>query len=184
MNRKHDLKCLCAHASHIHSFVLRKGIDKDPYIFTSLLSLYIHCDDPLSAELLFRGRKTKGLIAWNAMISGFSHNRMPYEALSLLEQMVSEEIKPDETTIASALSSCSQLSTLRLGKEIHFFALKGGLMGDNYVSCAIIDMYAKCGVIHLSKRFFDQLKEIDTASWTVLISGYGVNGNGKMSVQL
>ncbi|GAA0184950.1 hypothetical protein LIER_32238 [Lithospermum erythrorhizon] len=175
---------ILGYGRQIHSFVLRKGIDKDPYIFTSLLSLYIHCDDPLSAELLFRGRKAKGLIAWNAMISGFSHNRMPYEALSLLQQMVSEEIKPDETTIASALCSCSQLSTLRLGKEIHCFALKGGLMGDNYVSCAIIDMYAKCGVIHLSKRFFDLLKEKDTASWTVLISGYGVHGNGKMSVQL
>lgn len=45
-------------------------------------------------------------------------------------------------------------------------------------------MYAKCGCIELSRRFFDNLTEKNSASWTAMISGYAVHGLGHEALLL
>lgn len=80
--------------------------------------------------------------------------------------------------------ACSQLSAVRLGKEMHSFALKADYCEDSYLSSSAIDMYAKCGFIDDARVFFDRLKMKDAVSWTVMITGYAVNGLGKEAVDL
>lgn len=89
------------------------------------------------------------------MVAGYSQNGLPDTALDVFRQMVLDAVQPREISLVSVLGACSQLSALRLGKEAHCFALKGQLMKDSFVNCAIIDMYAKCGLIKTwhGKRF-------------------------------
>ncbi|GMY15433.1 pentatricopeptide repeat-containing protein At1g18485 [Fagus crenata] len=177
------LKCLC-YGKEIHGFVLRNGLEMDSFIGISLLSLYVQCRKVLSARALFDRMENKILVSWNAMISGYSQNGLPDESLNLFRQMLFDGIQPYEIAITSIFGACSQLSALRLGKEMHCFALKAHLTEDIFVGCSLIDMYAKIGCIEQSQRVFDSLKEKDEASWNVIIAGYGIHGHGNKAMEL
>lgn len=172
------------YGKEIHGFVLRNCLERDSFILISLISLYIQCGKLLSAQVLFDNMEDKNIVAWNAMIDGCTRNEHPNKALYLLRKMVINGIKPQEIALMSGLGACSQLSSLQIGKEIHCFAIKAQLTDDKYLTCSIIDMYAKSGLMELSREVFDQLKEKDVASWSVTISGYGINGNGKEAIKL
>ncbi|KAK9748177.1 hypothetical protein RND81_02G041200 [Saponaria officinalis] len=168
----------------IHGFVLRNGLDKDSFINVSLLSLYFLCDKSHYARSLFDRIENKNLVSWNAMISGFTQTGSPVEALDVFRAL--RGFQPDEITLTSLLAACSQLSCLRLGKEIHGSILRNDRSKDVFIFSSIIDMYAKCGCLELSRRFFDRLTltERDLASWNVVISGYGYHGAGNEALVL
>ncbi|KAG8661612.1 pentatricopeptide repeat-containing protein At1g18485 [Manihot esculenta] len=180
----------CAHlkslrcGKEVHGFVLRNGLETDSFICVSLLSLYIHCGKSSSARVIFDGMEDKNLVSWNAMISGYSQNGLPDEALTLFRKLLSNGIQPCDIAILSVLGACAKLSALRLGKETHCYALKSLLMEDVFVSCSTIDMYAKCGCIEESRSVFDGLRDKDVASWNAIIAAYGVHGKGKEAIKL
>ncbi|KVH99308.1 pentatricopeptide repeat-containing protein At1g18485 [Cynara cardunculus var. scolymus] len=178
-----DLKLL-SYGKQIHGFVLRNRLETDSHISNSLLSFYIHCGKPLLAKLIFDELENKNLVSWNVMITGYSQKKQPNEALDLFRRMMSSGIQPYEIATMSVLSSCSQLSTLRLGQAIHCFALKKSLMRDVFVNSSIIDMYAKTGCIKASQIVFDQSNKKHVGLWTVLIAAYAIHGRPKEALEL
>lgn len=172
------------YGKEIHGFTLRNGFEKDPFIVISLLSLYMHCDKSSSAKVLFDGMENKSSVSWNAMITGYLQNGFPLEALTHFRQMVSNGFRPCEIAIMSVFGACSQLSSLRLGKETNCYALKANLMDDVFISCSVIDMYAKCGCIENSRWIFDNLTIKDVAFWNAMIIGYAIHGDGKEAIHL
>ncbi|KAJ8637306.1 hypothetical protein MRB53_011573 [Persea americana] len=168
----------------IHGFVLRFGLESDSFIGISLLSLYVQCGKVVEARVLFSRMEERNIVSWNAMISGYSQNGFSNEALNLFRQMQQEGVQPYEITIIAVLTACAQLSALRLGKEMHCFALKANLIDDAFVGSSLIDMYAKCGCIDQSHIFFNRLREKDAVSWTVMIAGYGIHGCGGEAIEL
>ncbi|KAJ6374044.1 hypothetical protein OIU78_029699 [Salix suchowensis] len=120
-----SLLLACAHlkslqyGKEIHGYVLRNGLETDCFVGTSLLSHYIHCGRASSARVLFDRMKDKNLVSWNAMISGYSQNGLPYDSLALFRKSLFEGIQSHEIAIVSVFGACSQLSALRLGKEAH-----------------------------------------------------------------
>ena len=120
----------CAHlkfmryAKQIHGFSLRNGLEGDSFIGISLMSLYIQCNKILYARALFSRINDKDLVCWNTMLTGYTQLELPDEAFHLFRQMFSSGVRPYEIAVTSAFGACSQLSALRLGKELHCFALK------------------------------------------------------------
>ncbi|KAL5146607.1 Pentatricopeptide repeat-containing protein [Glycine soja] len=168
----------------IHGFMLRNCLELDEFIGISLMSLYIQCGSMLLGKLIFDKMENKSLVCWNVMITGFSQNELPCEALDTFRQMLSGGIKPQEIAVTGVLGACSQVSALRLGKEVHSFALKAHLSEDAFVTCALIDMYAKCGCMEQSQNIFDRVNEKDEAVWNVIIAGYGIHGHGLKAIEL
>ncbi|XP_022135532.1 pentatricopeptide repeat-containing protein At1g18485 [Momordica charantia] len=185
-----SLLLACARSGHlqygkeIHGFVLRNGLEMDSFVAISLLSLYIHCSKPFYARTYFERMEDRNLVCWNTMLSGYSQNKLPNETLSLFRQMLSEGLEPTEIAIVCILGACSQLSNLHLGKEVHCFVLKTHLMEDIFVACSLIDMYAKSGCLEQSQRVFNGLNEKEVASWNVMITGFGVHGQGNEAMVL
>lgn len=172
------------YGKEIHGFVLRNGLEMDSFVAISLLSLYLHCSKPIYARTYFERMEDKNLVCWNAMLSGYSQNELPNEVFSLFRQMLSEGLEPNEIAIVSILGACSQLSTVSLGKEVHCFVLKNRLIEDNFVACSLMDMYAKSGCLEQSQRIFNGLNEKEVASWNVMITGFGVHGQGNEAGEL
>ncbi|KAK8357811.1 hypothetical protein V6Z11_A05G445600 [Gossypium hirsutum] len=185
-----SLLLACSHmkslrfGKEIHGYLIRIGLETDPFIVISLLSLYIRCGKSASARVLFEEMENKSLVSWNALIAGYSQNGLPDEALVLFRQMLSDGIQHDEISINSVFGACSQLSALRLGKEAHCYALKAHLAEDIFVGCSIIDMYAKSGCIEQARRVFEKLRDKDVALWNAIIVGYGLHGYGKEALEL
>ncbi|XP_049367617.1 pentatricopeptide repeat-containing protein At1g18485-like [Solanum verrucosum] len=168
----------------IHGFVLRNGLETDMSTLVSLVSFYMTCGKYELAQRLFDRIEDKNVVSWNVMIAGYLQNALPDKAFCLLRDMVSHRFQPDEISVTSVLGACSKLPAVRLGKEVHCFALKSNLIEDSFVHCSIIDMYAKSGFIEMSKYVFGHIPLKDIASWTAMITGYAVHGLGMEAIEL
>ncbi|TQD68728.1 hypothetical protein C1H46_045739 [Malus baccata] len=60
-------------------------------------------------------------------------------------------------TIPSLLPAWGNIAALMHGKAVHCLALRRGISNNVYVGSALIDMFAICGKIHLSRLSFDKM---------------------------
>ncbi|PKI70831.1 hypothetical protein CRG98_008722 [Punica granatum] len=78
---------------------------------------------------------------------------------------------------ANLLRDCSKNALLGRGLRLHGALLRTGLGRDLMLNNDLIDMYSKCGRVHLSRRVFDGMPERNVVSWTALMTGYLQNGD-------
>ena len=65
-------------------------------------------------------------------------------------------VKPDHFTYATVLDTCANLATIELGKQIQGQIIKQEMLGDEYISSTLVDMYAKCGNMPDSLLMFEK----------------------------
>ncbi|KAG8055006.1 hypothetical protein GUJ93_ZPchr0001g32815 [Zizania palustris] len=161
----------------LHSQALRQGLEPSPYVQTALLNLYAKCEEVVLARTVFDGMMGgKNLAAWSAMIGGYSRVGMVNEALGLFREMQAAGVNPDEVTMVSVISACAKAGALDLGRWVHAFIERKGITIDIELSTALIDMYAKCGLIERAKGVFDAMVERDTKAWSAMIVGLAIHG--------
>nr|GME02960.1 pentatricopeptide repeat-containing protein At4g01030, mitochondrial [Ipomoea batatas] len=104
----------------VHCYILRNGMDHDLHVGTSVLDMYVKNDDLASAQAVFYGIKNKNIFAWNSLISGYSFNGYFEKAISFMNHMKEDGIKPDLVTYNSLVFGYSKsghikeaLATLR-----------------------------------------------------------------------
>lgn len=141
-------------------------------------------DNVLYVEEIFVNLEKKSLISWNVMITVYMKNSIPEKAVDLYLQMEKGGMEPDAITCASVLPACGDLSALLLGRRIHEYVERKKLCPNLLLENSLIDMYARCGCLEDAKRVFDRMKFRDVASWTSLISAYGMTGQGLNAVAL
>ncbi|CAJ2644941.1 putative pentatricopeptide repeat-containing protein At3g49142 [Trifolium pratense] len=141
-------------------------------------------ENVLCVEKIFVNLEWKNLISWNVMIRVYLKNSMPTKAVDLYLQMEKSGVEPDAITCASVLPACGDLSALLLGRRIHEYLERRNLRPNLLLENSLIDMYARCGCLEDAKRVFDRMKFRDVASWTSLISAYGMTGKGCNAVAL
>ncbi|KAK6922055.1 E motif [Dillenia turbinata] len=147
-------------------------------------------DESENAVKLFEQLASAGFepdsATWNSMISGFSQLGKGDEAIKYFNRMMSAGVVPSVKSITSLLSSCSALSALSLGKEIHGHIIRNGIGDDEFISTALVDMYMKCGYPSWARQVFDRydIKPDDPAFWNAVISGYGRNGDTESAFKI
>ncbi|KAG7597488.1 Pentatricopeptide repeat [Arabidopsis suecica] len=168
----------------VHGFIIRNWLERDLFVYLSVISLYIHCGELCSVQVLFDAMEDNSLVSWNTVITGYLQNGFPERALGLFRQMVLYGIQPCGISMMTVFGACSLLPSLRLGREAHAYALKHLLEDNAFIACSIIDMYAKNGAITQSSKVFNGLKEKSAASWNAMIMGYGMHGRAKEAIKL
>uniref|UniRef100_A0A3B6FSE8 DYW domain-containing protein n=1 Tax=Triticum aestivum TaxID=4565 RepID=A0A3B6FSE8_WHEAT len=118
----------------------------------------------------------RNLVAWSSMIGGYSRVGMVNEALDLFRDMQAAGVNPDEVTMVSVISACAKAGALDLGRWVHAFIDRKGITVDLELSTALIDMYAKCGLIERARLVFDAMVERDTKAWSAMIVGLAMHG--------
>lgn len=161
----------------LHAQALRQGLATSAYVQTGLLNLYAKCEQVALARTVFDGMAgDKNLVAWSAMVSGYSRVGMVNEALGLFREMQAAGVEPDEVTMVSVISACAKAGALDLGKWVHAYIDRKGITVDLELSTALIDMYAKCGLIERARGVFDAMVEKDTKAWSAMIVGFAIHG--------
>ncbi|MCL7037902.1 hypothetical protein MKW94_029125 [Papaver nudicaule] len=59
----------------------------------------------------------------------------------------------------STLRSCSSLSDMSFGRQIHGQVVKNHLQADDFVGTSLVDMYTKCGCSETAQKVFKRMKE-------------------------
>lgn len=143
---------------------------------TGLVNFYAKCEEIALARSVFDETPERNLVAWSAMISGYSRIGLVIEALGLFREMQEVGIDPDEVTMVSVISACARAGALDLGRWVHAFIDRKRITVDLELSTALIDMYAKCGAIEKARKVFDEMEVRDAQAWSSMIVGLAIHG--------
>ncbi|KAK3161428.1 hypothetical protein QOZ80_1BG0076980 [Eleusine coracana subsp. coracana] len=141
-----------------------------------LLTLYSRCALPALSHRAFLDLPTPpSPAAWSSLISSFAQNGLPVAAFDAFRGMIAAGVPATDRSIPSAAkavaaveaSSRPPLAPLAL----HGLAAKTPFAGDVFVGSAVLDMYAKCGLLEDARRLFDEMPERNVVSWSALING-------------
>ncbi|CAN4117308.1 unnamed protein product [Withania somnifera] len=156
----------------LHCLNVKCGLMNDLAIANCLLTMYLRCACMELARKLFDCVPERGLITWNAMISGYAQNGF------------AGEVKPDAVTFVGVLSACANLGTQKIGFEVEEKIRSSGMRCNVFLNNALINMYARCGNLAKAQIIFDEMPEKSLVSWTAIIGGYGIHGLGSIAVEL
>ncbi|CAI0468763.1 unnamed protein product [Linum tenue] len=168
----------------IHGYLIKLGYDLDLFSANALVDMYAKSGYMVDARLVFNVIPEKDLIAWNAVISGHSHNGQGEEALKLYLEMQSQGIKPDAFVYSSLFNACASLSAYEQAKQVHVQVLKLGFIIDIFAGNSLVNSYAKCGSIDDAERAFREIPERSIVSWSAMIGGMAQHGHGRLALQM
>ncbi|KAK6945208.1 E motif [Dillenia turbinata] len=172
----------------IHAVSLNLGLEVDVFVQNALISMYSLCGMVETAHTVFNALPVlvRDVVSWNSIISGCMQTHAHYgKALKLFGGLLGDNnVRPNEVSIASALSACAKLSSLDLGKKIHAFMITGGFKLDVFISSSLVDMYAKCGQTDDAQNVFDRIPDKNVVCWTAMIACYVQSDLYKEAIEL
>ncbi|XP_071683229.1 pentatricopeptide repeat-containing protein At5g59600-like [Lolium perenne] len=201
----------CAHLAEaaagrlIHALVLtRPALAWDQVVATALLDMYAKCGLIASARKVFDEMPARDLVVWNALLAGYARHGLPEHALALslisgsvlnfqygraralFRQMVASGARfpPNSSTVSSVLPAFGTIGDIKHGKEVHGYAVVTGVERELIVGSALVDMYAKSGLVHEARHLFDRMSERSTVTWNSMIFGLANSGHCQEAVGL
>ncbi|GLT46971.1 hypothetical protein SLA2020_206960 [Shorea laevis] len=162
--------------NQIHTHLIKSGVHQFVYVCTALLNLYVKLGCMKNARLLFDDMPDRDVVAWNALICGYSRNGYDFDALCLFVEMLREGFSPQSSTLVGLVPSCGQHALVLQGRSVHGFGIKTGLDRDSQVGNVFMSMYAKCGDLEAAEILFEEMVEKSVVSWNTMIGAYGQNG--------
>ncbi|XP_057858385.2 pentatricopeptide repeat-containing protein At3g16610 [Cryptomeria japonica] len=168
----------------IHDKIVRGGYQFEVILVNMLIDMYAKCGRIEKARELLDNMRQPDVISWTSLITGYAQNGRGDEALKLFQKMQSVGIKPDSNTFSSVLSVCANVAALQQGMGIHRELIRNGFQCYLPVMNALIDMYAKCGIMYKASKVFDNMQKRNVVSWTTMIAGYALHGCGSEALKL
>ncbi|KAE8705365.1 hypothetical protein F3Y22_tig00110429pilonHSYRG00873 [Hibiscus syriacus] len=139
----------------IHGYIVRRNIETDGSMTTSLVAMYSKCGGIAGAERIFLNVKNCSTSLWTAIISSYYRNCRFVEALRSFVSMLNSRVEPNSVTMMSVLGSFAGLGCLREGKSVHCFIIRKEMDLDyDALGPVFIELYMKCGTYekHASSR--------------------------------
>lgn len=160
--------------------------DKEVPTWNSLISGYARKGDMEEALRCFLDMPSRNVISWTALISGYSQNGRYREALEMYLEMEREgEVEPNHVTIASVLPACANIGALEVGQRIEAYARANGYFRNAFVCNAVLELYARCGMIEKAMQLFDEIGRYrNLCSWNTMIMGLAVHGRCGKALEL
>ncbi|XP_024536829.1 pentatricopeptide repeat-containing protein At4g18520, chloroplastic-like isoform X3 [Selaginella moellendorffii] len=186
----------------IHSQVVDSGAAANPFVASSLVSMYAKCGSVREARRIFDAMPCHSVVSWTALIQGYVENKEELLALDLFAAMARAggDCQPNGRTFVAVLKACSRLAAKEamqaLGDELvkikalesvvalHAVIDQTGCGVDIFVANALLDAYARCGSLVDASKVFSGMAYKDVVSWTSLILGFAENSQGEMALQL
>ncbi|KAI3858498.1 hypothetical protein MKX03_018795 [Papaver bracteatum] len=125
---------------------------------------------------IFRNISDPGVFEFNTMIRGYVKDSNPVKAILLYQEMHQKGVKPDNFTYPFLLKACSYLSAIIEGLQLHGHAYKFGFGSDLYVQNSLINLYGKCGEMQSCFKVFENMDQVNIASWSSLIGSHAKMG--------
>ncbi|KAF8019322.1 hypothetical protein BT93_G0103 [Corymbia citriodora subsp. variegata] len=160
----------------IHCCTTKCGFDSSVVVGSALVDMYSKCGQVEDGELMFDSLPHRNLITWNAMISGFAHNGYFAKVVHCFEQLLIDDIEPDEITFLNVLSAFSH------GRVPSHLVMKylESMINDYRIdptaehSCSIIRLMGQRGEVWRAGKMIHKLGFSAWASvWRALLGACG-----------
>ncbi|KAI3411241.1 uncharacterized protein J3R85_018297, partial [Psidium guajava] len=167
----------------IHGLAIRLSFDADILVSSVLVNACGKNGRIDDAHKAFRMMPSRNVVSWTTIIVGYGRVADGLMAMKLIQEMLQKDFHPDELTLASVLSSCSNTSSSSEIMQIHAHTIKSGLESFLSVLNSLINAYSRCGHIDSASKCFGLVDEPDLVTWGTIIRGYGFNGLAKEATE-
>ncbi|TQD81302.1 hypothetical protein C1H46_033157 [Malus baccata] len=169
----------------VHGSVVKFGFDADVHVCNTMVHMYCCCGGGIEfARKVFDEMPKLDSVSWSAMIGGYVRVGGSTDSVELFREMQMAGVKPDEITMVSVLSACTDLGALELGKWVESYIEKEGIHKSVELCNALIDMFAKCGNVDKALKLFRNMSGRTIVSWTSVIDGLAMHGRGMEAIAL
>ncbi|KAK6921952.1 E motif [Dillenia turbinata] len=172
-------------ARSVHGHAVRREIQWDGSLGSSLVAMYSKCGDLYSAERLFRCSSNHSAALWTTMISCYNQSGCFQEAIDMFEEMQVSNVEPNSVTMISVLCSCARIGWLKGGKSVHCFVIRKAIDHDmERLGPALIDLYGNCGKIRDCQNVFNMVEGENIVTWNILMSVFARKGKSEDALTL
>ncbi|GMH00389.1 hypothetical protein Nepgr_002228 [Nepenthes gracilis] len=156
-----------------HAFTLRNGIDHSVVLIVKLLEI----TEIAYARKLFDLIPEPTVFLYNKLIQAYSSHGPHRQCFYIYAQMRRRGCFPNPHSFTVLFGVRSSLSSPRLLQMLHAHFIRSGCDFDVYALTALIDMYAKLGLVESARKQFDQMQFKDIPTWNSMIAGYARYGD-------
>jgi pentatricopeptide repeat protein len=169
----------------IHTEIISRGLlKKDVELGNALVDMYCKCGKLEKAQEVLKELPVRDIVSWNTLIAGFVCQGQSCEAMNCFKQMQNDGLSPDAVTILCILKACSSSGAVSEGKLIHDEFINKDLLESNAaIGAALVDMYAKCGMLDKAQELLEELPIRNMVLWSVLIARYAEEKRGYEALQ-
>ncbi|XP_060672051.1 pentatricopeptide repeat-containing protein At5g16860 [Ziziphus jujuba] len=163
-----------------HGVVCSNGYEENVFVCNAIVTMYGRCGALDDARKMFEESFKRGIsdvVSWNSIVAAYVQNGDSKNALEMFGQMTKDlSICPDAVSLVNVLPACGATGMWKWGKQIHGFSVRSGLFEDVFVGNAVVDMYAKCGMMDDASKVFERMKVKDVVSWNAMVTGFSQIG--------
>lgn len=164
----------------LHALVCSGGFDSNVFVCNALVAMYGRCGTLDDARQVFDEMlesRVWDVISWNSVMAAYVQNGDAESTIIMFDRMINEfGSSPDAVGVVNALPACASMGAWMWGKQVHGFAVRSGLFEDVFVGNALVDMYAKCGMMDEADKVFECMNVKDVVSWNAMVTGYSQIG--------
>lgn len=161
------------------------GFQPDQYMWNRVLGMYLACGMLAEAREVFAGMPARSRVTWGVMMGGLVDGRKPRGALALFGELWGEMgVGAGPRVLVVAVRAATALGSVRAGQELHCCVAKMGACEDQYLPCALVDMYSKCGRLDEARRVFDGMPWRSVVAWNTMLAAYLLHGCAEEAVDL
>ena len=172
------------HAQVIDNFYNGHHINESS-IEVALIDMYGRCGSMDDAMTVFNTRPFKGLVGWNALVSGYARHGETTRALYLLQEMKKEGIHPDAVSFVSILSSCSHEGALGKGQDYFGAMTKVYCISPmiQHYTC-LVDFLSRAGQLDEAMALLERFSlDSDIVTWTSVVGACQKTGDSVLGSQ-
>ncbi|XP_028782894.1 pentatricopeptide repeat-containing protein At5g06540-like [Neltuma alba] len=164
--------------------VFEETVGVDVVSWAGLLVAYVRAGELDVAQRVFDEMPERDVVSWTVMISGYSQAKRSREALDLFWKMTHAGVGPDEVTMVSVISACTNLGDVETGRMIHQYIYENGFGWMVSLCNALIDMYAKCGCMEQAWLLFNNMNRKSLITWNTMVTASANHGNAEDALKL
>ncbi|XWS44353.1 hypothetical protein CRYUN_Cryun15aG0037900 [Craigia yunnanensis] len=152
--------------------------------WSTMVMGYSKAGDMDMARVLFDRMPIKTLVPWTIIISGYAEKGLAKEAIELYDRMERDGLELDDGTVIGILAACAESGLLEVGVKVHDSIERLRFRCSITVCNALIDMYAKCGILDKALNVFNGMAKRDVVSWNAMLQGFAMHGRGREALHI
>ncbi|KAE8670764.1 putative pentatricopeptide repeat-containing protein [Hibiscus syriacus] len=170
-------------ATQIHSWIIKCGFFMLSVIQAALVNMYSKIGFTNMANIVFKEMESLRIPADTlaVLISSFPQKHSSHHVIELLRRILKEGARPDKSCTSSVLSV---IKCIKLGRQMHCYIIKTGLIFNLSVETSLFTMQSKCGSLEDSLKVFRSMPVHDNISWASMIAGFTEHGYAEEAVQM
>ncbi|KAG9451716.1 hypothetical protein H6P81_004620 [Aristolochia fimbriata] len=154
----------------------------DVKLATALIDMYAKCGTVEKAFQVFTNA-SKDLVCYSTMISAFASHGMGDDAISLFNEMISENINPDGVVFLGVLTGCSHGGLVTEGRRLFKMMVdEFGLKPSERHYACMVDLLGRAGYLEEARQLIDSMSVKPHSSvWGALLAACRVQGNVELA---